>query len=96
MQGISISPTVISASATALNVQPQGINISPDLIVVGPYDKTFAGQVSASANFESLCAPPKYIQCTLNSVYHYTCFYTNLQGACNTCFAQACCRQAVA
>ena len=45
-QGVTISPTLISASATGVNVQPQGVNIAPDLIVVGPYDTTVAGQVS--------------------------------------------------
>ncbi len=28
-----------------VNVQPQGLSISPNLIVIGPYDTTVAGQV---------------------------------------------------
>ena len=35
-------------------MQPQAVNISPDLIVVGPYDTTIAGQVTAPTLFEHL------------------------------------------
>ena len=44
-----MGPTVISISATGVNVQPQGLYVSPNLIVVGPYDTTIAGQVSSPA-----------------------------------------------
>lgn len=37
-----------------VNVQPQGLSISPNLIVIGPYDTTVAGQVRLSCTLETI------------------------------------------
>ena len=36
---------VFNIAPTGVNIQPQGASISPNLIVIGPYDTTVAGQV---------------------------------------------------
>ena len=60
MQAVNVGPTLISISATGVNVQPQALNVSPDLIVVGPYDTTIAGQVAFPAT-PVLHLPPQSI-----------------------------------
>lgn len=47
VQGINIQPEGFNIAPTGVNIQPQGASISPNLIVIGPYDTTVAGQVQA-------------------------------------------------
>ena len=64
MQAVNVGPTLISISATGVNVQPQALNVSPDLIVVGPYDTTIAGQVNLPAT-PVLHLPPQSMSCLM-------------------------------
>ena len=52
---------------TGVNVQPQGASIGPNLIVIGPYDTTVAGQVRPAA-MSPLQSP---MRCSLHQVFSH-------------------------
>ena len=57
MQAVNIQPEGINIVPTGVNIQPKGASISPNLIVIGPYDTTVAGQVS------TCCSTPGRLAC---------------------------------